>query len=175
MPVHIVDKNADQSTSGEEEQIFAEFLRQRGLKFTRARRQLLRKIFGMHDHFTAEQLMERLKKERVRASKATVYRTLSILLECDLLTCHDFGEGSLYYEHTFGHDHHDHLFCLNCKSIVEFRDDRIEDLQARVAHEAGFTMIAHSLKMYGLCKPCSAKPDILARHSQPSASLHHRS
>ena len=98
-----------------------------------------------------------------------MYRTLAVLLECELLVAHDFGEGSRYYEHAFGHAHHDHLFCVNCKHIVEFRDDRIETLQERVAREAGFKILSHSLKLFGLCRACAARPEILARFSHPLA------
>lgn len=165
MAGHLVDKTSEPGSHGSEEQAFESFLRERGLKFTRPRRLLLRKIFAMHDHFTADQLLDRLRRDRIRASKATVYRTLSVLMESDLLISHDFGEGSLYYEHAFGHTHHDHLFCVHCKSIVEFRHERIEDLQERIAREAGFKVIRHSLKLYGLCRSCAAEPGLLARHS----------
>ncbi len=147
------DKSKDADSHGEE-RVFEQYLKSRGLKFTPARRQLLRAIFSIHEHFTAEQLLEKLKKLGVAASKATVYRTLAVMLACDLLELHDFGEGSRYYEHTFGHAHHDHLFCVNCKTIREFRDDQIEELQKRIAGTLGFELMAHTLKMYGLCEPC---------------------
>ena len=172
----LIDKSLDEDTGGEEERVFEAFLRQRGLKFTRARKLLLRKVFEMHDHFTAEQLLDRLKDSGVAASKATVYRTLSVLLECDLLMAHDFGEGALYYEHTFGHDHHDHLFCLHCKSITEFRDDAIEESQDRVTERLGFRMISHSLKIYGVCEGCVATdPGLVERYAARPGIVRHRS
>lgn len=172
----LVDKSQDADTEGEEERVFEEFLRERGLKFTRARRDLLRKIFSMHDHFTAEQLLDRLKEAGLEASKATVYRTLSVLLECDLLNAHDFGEGALYYEHTFGHDHHDHLFCLNCKSITEFREPSIEDSQVRITESLGFRMLAHSLKIYGICQECAERdPHLVQKFAARPGIVRHRS
>lgn len=173
---YLIDKMRDADTGGEEERVFESFLRERGLKFTKARKILLRKVFEMHDHFTAEQLLDRLKQDGVAASKATVYRTLSVLLECDLLVAHDFGEGALYYEHTFGHDHHDHLFCLSCKRITEFRDDRIEEHQERVTGDLGFQMLSHSLKIYGICKACGEKDPALAeRYAATPGLVRHRS
>jgi Fur family ferric uptake transcriptional regulator len=160
-------KTEEQLRGGEEERVFADFLKSRGLKFTRSRRALLRKIFAMHDHFTADQLLERLRKERIPASKATVYRTLAVMQDCGLLGSHDFGGGALHYEHVLGHAHHDHLICLGCRSIVEFRDDRIEDLQERIAKDAGFTLLDHSLKLLGLCRTCSQDPQIRVRHAKP--------
>lgn len=164
-----VDKTKDADTHGEE-RVFENYLRSRGLKFTLARRQLLRAIFAIHDHFTAEQLLDRLRATGIAASKATVYRTLAVMLACDLLELHDFGEGSRYYEHTFGHAHHDHLFCVHCKTIKEFRDDRIEKLQEGVAKKLGFELLAHTLKMYGLCSRCRRDPS--ARQKQPPHGVH---
>ena len=151
-------------TEGHESQIFEEYLRRNGFKFTATRRQLLASLFEMHDHFTADQLLDRLKQSRVRVSKATVYRTLAVMLDCGLLECHDFGVGSLYYEHSFGHGHHDHLFCLHCKRIVEFRHDGIEQLQEQVARDLGFQIVSHSLKLFGLCEVCRADPESAARY-----------
>ncbi len=152
-----IDKSRDVDTHGEEK-VFEQYLRSRGLKYTPARKELLRAIFGMHDHFTADQLIDRLKEKQIGASKATVYRTLAVMLACDLLEMHDFGEGARYYEHTYGHAHHDHLFCVNCKAIVEFRDEAIEKQQGKVAEKAGFELLAHTLKMYGLCDSCRKDP-----------------
>jgi Fur family ferric uptake transcriptional regulator len=163
------DKTKDPDTHGEEG-VFEAYLKAQGLKFTAARRQLLRAIFAVHDHFTAEQLLQRLRQGGVDASKATVYRTLAVMLACGLLELHDFGEGAHYYEHTFGHPHHDHLFCVNCKTIKEFRDDRIERLQSEVARKAGFDLMAHTLKMYGLCARCRRDPAIKPKH--PAIAIH---
>ncbi|MAG55770.1 MAG: transcriptional repressor [Planctomycetes bacterium] len=175
-PEFLIDKASDADTDGAERRVFEEFLRQRGLKFTQARRLLLDKVFSMHDHFTAEQLLDRLRTDGIGASKATVYRTLSVLLECDLLTAHDFGEGALYYEHTFGHDHHDHLFCLHCKTITEFRDDAIEEHQDRVTGHLGFRTLTHSLKIYGVCKGCSdEEPGLVERYAASPGIVRHRS
>jgi Fur family ferric uptake transcriptional regulator len=76
-------------------------------------------------------LIERLRAEGIPASKATVYRTLAVMLACGILVMHDFGEGARYYEHTYGHAHHDHFFCVGCKAIKEFRDERIESPPGR--------------------------------------------
>lgn len=164
MSRYLVDKHEDhpegEMLSGEEEAIFEGYLRERGLKYTRPRKELLHKIFEMHDHFTADQLLDRLRLEGVSASKATVYRTLSILIDCHLLIAHDFGEGALYYEHIYGHRHHDHLFCLHCKSIVEFIDEVGEAHQLRVTSDLGFRMVSRSLKIYGLCQACQALPGV---------------
>lgn len=174
---YAIDKSADHppGARGEEERIFETFLRERGLKFTRARRELLRKVFAMHDHFTADQLMDRLKADGVRASKATIYRTLGVLAECGLLTGHDFGEGALYYEHTHGHSHHDHLFCVHCKAIEEFFDGDLEAKQEEIVRRMGFRMLSHSLKIYGLCGDCTKLKGIPERYAAQVPTIAMRS
>lgn len=158
------DKVEDSTTDhGEESEVFEEYLRRKGLKFTSARRQLLDKIFEMHDHFTADQLLDRLKSEGFRVSKATVYRTLSVMLDSGLLVSHDFGEGALFYEHTHGHAPHEHMFCIACKKIVEFKSPETEQQLGKVARDLGFEMVSHSLKVFGLCRDCSDMPDVVAR------------
>lgn len=138
--------------------VFEEYLRRHHLKLTQARRDLLKLVFSNHAHFTAEQLAEQCKERRLRVSKATVYRTLGILLECRLLNAHDFGEGAKYYEHVYGHNHHDHFFCLSCKRITEFHSEKIETLQDEAAGELGFQIVRHSLSIYGVCRSCAATP-----------------
>jgi Fur family transcriptional regulator, ferric uptake regulator len=142
-----------------EVEIFEAYLRQSGLKLTKARRDLLNLVFSNHQHFTAEELCDQCKAQKLRVSKATVYRTLSILLECNLLTAHDFGEGSKYYEHIYGHRHHDHFFCLVCKRIAEFRSESIEALQDEAAQEMGFMPIRHTLSIFGVCRVCAETPE----------------
>lgn len=168
-----VDKTKDPHTHGQEHRVFAEYLQRKGLKFTSTRKQLLDRIFEMHDHFTADQLLDRFRDAKLRVSKATVYRTLSVMLDCGLLESHDFGEGSLFYEHTFGHRHHDHLFCLNCKEIVEFFHEKVENLQSEIAQELGFTLIDHSHKLFGLCPRCSADPEVVLRVRSDRADRTH--
>ena len=140
---------------GPEVAIFEAYLKEQGLKLTNARRELLAIIFADHSHFTADELYDRCRAENVRVSKATLYRTLTILLDCKLLAAHDFGEDAKYYEHIFGHRHHDHMYCLACRRIFEFRSESIEELQDKAAHEAGFHSTRHSLTIFGVCKACT--------------------
>ncbi|MEE9391442.1 MAG: Fur family transcriptional regulator [Planctomycetota bacterium] len=147
------DKNHHQEPGGEVD-VFEEYLKERGLKLTQARRDLLNLIFSNHDHFTADELFDDCRKNEVRVSKATLYRTLTILLDCKLLVDHDFGEGSRYYEHVFGHRHHDHFFCTVCKEIIEFRSEKIEALQHEAASELGFHPVRHTLAIFGVCAGC---------------------
>lgn len=135
---------------GGEVAVFEEYLRQRGLKLTNARRQLLEQIFSNHSHFTADDLYDLCRARGLRVSKATLYRTLAILLDCKLLAEHDFGQGAKYYEHIYGHRHHYHFFCNATKKIVEFRSEKIERLLDDVAEELGFHPLGHTLTIFGV-------------------------
>jgi Fur family ferric uptake transcriptional regulator len=66
----------------------------------------------------------------------------------------DFGRGQLYYEHVLGHEHHDHLICVGCGKVVEFRNPEVESLRSKVAKSRGFTIESHSLRIFGRCKAC---------------------
>lgn len=154
MSFHYTKGSADEQHG--EVRVFEAYLRRSKLKLTRARRELLNLVFSNHAHFTADELAEEVKKRKIRVSKATIYRTLAILLECRLLSAHDFGEGAKYYEHVYGHGHHDHFFCLVCKMIEEFQSDGIERLQEEAAAEIGFKPVRHSLSIFGVCARCAA-------------------
>ncbi|TGN17721.1 Fur family transcriptional regulator [Leptospira idonii] len=138
-------------------QAFEEYLKEKGLKITNQRLLVAQKIFSSHNHFTAEGLLDELKDNKDRISKATIYRILSIMVEAGLLEEHDFGKDYKYYEHIIGHEHHDHIICLQCGKIVEFIDERIEELQKNAAAQNGFTMSGHTLNIYGICQSCEAK------------------
>ncbi|WP_049756009.1 Fur family transcriptional regulator [Leptospira biflexa] len=130
---------------------FEEYLKEKGLKITNQRLLVAQKIFSSHNHFTAEGLLDELKDNKDRISKATIYRILAIMVEAGLLEEHDFGKDYKYYEHIIGHEHHDHIICMQCGRIVEFIDERIEELQNKAASENGFTITGHSLNIFGNC------------------------
>ncbi len=139
----------------EAEKIFSEFLEKKDLKLTSQRRTILRQAIGAGGHFSAEKLLEFSKKQDRTISKATVYRTLSLLKESSVLEEQDFGEGKKLYERTVGHGHHDHLICIRCSDIIEFENDEIEKLQDAQAKKMNFKIVYHSLKLFGFCKNCS--------------------
>ncbi len=138
---------------------FEEILKRKGLKITMQRMLVAEKIFSVHNHFTADSLLDLLKDRREEISKATIYRIISIMVEANLLSEHDFGKDFKYYEHILGHEHHDHIICVECGRIEEFVNDKIEELQAVAAKEKGFIIKGHRLNIYGVCsnpKTCSS-------------------
>ncbi|AAN50292.1 Fur family transcriptional regulator [Leptospira interrogans] len=139
-----------------EMQTFSEYLQKEGLKITNQRMLVAERIFSLHNHFTAEGLLEEFKDQRDQISKATIYRILSIMVSAGLLQEHNFGKDYKYYEHIIGHKHHDHIICTVCGKIVEFLDERIEQLQEQAARENGFKITGHSLNIYGTCNEHSS-------------------
>ena len=137
----------------EAERSFSEFLQKKDLKLTSQRRTILRQ--AMHDgHFSAEMLLDFSKKADATISKATVYRTLSLLKESKILEEQDFGDGKKLYERAQGRKHHDHFVCIKCGKIIEFENEPIERLQDNEAKKHHFKVVYHSLKLFGFCKSC---------------------
>ena len=132
------------------------FLRSRELRRTAARRKIVESVFAQPTHFTAEDLLERIRTEGERVSRASVYRTLGLLVEGGFVETREFMRGQLMYEPVLGRHHHDHLICVGCKTIVEFENEEIERLQAECATSHGFTLENHSLRLYGRCAACTA-------------------
>lgn len=136
---------------------FQGFLAERKLRMTKERETLVKEILRAPRHFEAEQLIRRLRWSRRRVSRATVYRTLSLLEECGILRRSSFGGDRSYYEAVLNEGHHDHLICLECGRIEEFNDAQIESLQQRVCEDRGFTLMDHVHQMFGLCPECEQK------------------
>lgn len=135
---------------------FEAYLRSRSLKLTPQRRRIFERAFATHQHFSAERLYSWMGEEDgPRVSRATVYRTLALLEDGGFVESLDTGGGELVYEHILGHGHHDHLICVDCGRITEFREPQIETLQEQVALKKGFTLLSHSLRLMGRCAACS--------------------
>ncbi len=143
----------------EERRLFAEFLRRRGLKTTRERTALFDEIFATHRHFDAEDLVGRMRERGKKVSRATVYRTLDLLYECGLVARVRLTDEKYRYERARVGEHHDHLICTGCDSIIEFVEPQIEALQDAVCRAHGFVATSHSHQIRGLCAACaSARP-----------------
>ena len=133
---------------------FHGFLQDQGLKLTSERAALVREIFAIHYHFEADELLFKMKETSVKISRATVYRTLELLVKSGLVRRVHLGEDHYHYEHVSGDSHHDHLVCTGCGRIEEFENRTIEKLQATVADRHGFLIQSHRLELYGLCARC---------------------
>lgn len=145
--------------TAEHRKAFERFLETRGLKLTRQRQAVLNEIFRDHGHFEAEELVTRLHSAVIRVSRATVYRTLELLQECQLVEKLDFGTTRSYYEHISPDAHHDHLICNSCGTVIEFHNSQLEGLQQEVCSRYDFKETHHSLRIFGQCAKCQrARP-----------------
>lgn len=126
-----------------------------GYKSTPQRDEIARWVFMTHDHFTVEDIIENFRKQGKKISQATCYRVIQMLLQLNLLIEHDFGRGIRYYEHTPGHDHHDHIICNECGAIFEFKNEELEKLKENISNSLGFSMTHHRLSIYANCNRCT--------------------
>ncbi len=136
---------------------FRDFLATRKLRMTREREELLAAIFHAPRHFEAEDLIRTLKQRDGRVSRATVYRTLTLLEECGILRKSLFGHNRHFFESVVGRRHHDHLVCIRCGKIQEFEEAKIESLQEEICRQYDFTIVDHVHEVFGVCAPCSTK------------------
>jgi Fur family ferric uptake transcriptional regulator len=133
---------------------FREFLEIRGEKLTERRRTLVAHIFDSHKHFDADELVRDLHDAGHRVSRATVYRTLRLLVEAGLLRELRLTNRSAF-EHDYGYPAHDHLHCTSCNRIVEFRNDEILRLRDAISVTHGFRPNGHRFLITGICAACS--------------------
>lgn len=136
---------------------------------TPERKVVLQGILDAQGHFTADDLYIRLKRRNPMVSRATVYRTLELLIGCGLVEKVDLGGQQAYYENFFGREHHDHLICLGCGTIIEFASRAIEDLQDAVCREHQFEMHSHSHKIFGRCRKCQENGSAARRSRREDA------
>ncbi|MGH7123000.1 MAG: Fur family transcriptional regulator [Stellaceae bacterium] len=127
----------------------------KGLKMTEQRRIIARVLSVSSDHPDVEAVHRRAAEIDPRISIATVYRTVRLFEEANILARHDFGDGRSRYEE-MPSDHHDHLIDLQTGRVIEFKNDAIEKLQRLVAQELGFRLVDHRLELYAV--PLEAKP-----------------
>lgn len=145
---------ADAETIATAENVFREFLRDRGLKYTDERQDILRAVMHNDEHFEAEQLLLDMRQKDSRVGKATVYRTLKLLVACGIVKEVHFSNKQVHYEHTYGQDPHDHMVCRRCGRIIEFGAADVVRLRAALAAQHRFHALAHRFQITGLCEAC---------------------
>lgn len=131
---------------------FTAFAATRGLRMTKQRLAIINAAFSTTEHYTAEDLLTMAKAIDRSVSRATVYRSLPILVESGLLKEMDFGRDHKYYDPNFiDHPNHSHLICVDCDKIIEFADPRLEEIQNRIAYGMGFVPTMRNTKLEARC------------------------
>ena len=133
---------------------FKEALKKEGLKYTPQRTAVLEEIIKDKGHRESEEIYLALKKRGQHVSRATVYRTMDILVNNGFARKMNLGDGRARYESKVNSPHHDHLVCMDCGLIIEFMDQKIEDLQDEIAIQYEFQLKRHIHQLFGLCKKC---------------------
>ncbi len=130
-------------------QKFVEFLELHQQRKTPERFAILDEIYSNKEHFDVETLFEHMKNRNYRVSRATVYNTLDLLLDCGLVIKHQFGRNISRYEKAYGFRQHDHLICNACNEVREFCDPRIQQIKDTIGELMNFEITNHSLYLFG--------------------------
>ena len=148
--IYPMDINSSKTT-------LSEYLKEKNLRITRERFLLLEEIMKTNKHFDADELYASLIAKGLKVSRATVYNTLDLLVDCGLISKYRFGENHSRYEKAFGRPRHDHLICLECGDIIEFVNDKLTKIQKEVCEEKNFALRNSTFQIFGICSKCQTK------------------
>ncbi|MCP1109945.1 Fur family ferric uptake transcriptional regulator [Lachnospiraceae bacterium PM6-15] len=141
---------------------FKTMLKEKGLKVTNQRMMVLQVLGDNEDeHLTVEDIYDIVRKDYPDIGLATIYRTVQLLHEMELVDKISLDDGFVRYEigeHGDGDKHHHHhLICEKCGKVIPFKDDRLDSLETFIEESTGFHVLDHELKLYGICKECRGK------------------
>ena len=145
---------------------FKYFLKERDFKYTPEREEIIEAIMKVQKHFDAEDIYQQLRKQKSEVSLATVYRTIPLLVESDLIMETLHCREKVLYEKIYNKRHHDHMVCINCGKIIEFYNEDVEKLQDEICQKYQFVATEHRLGIKGYCKECQDKLNINVNHSK---------
>jgi Fur family transcriptional regulator, ferric uptake regulator len=133
---------------------FRVFLADRNLKLTRERDEIFQAILGTDSHFAPDDLFLQMKANGSKVSRASVYRTLPLLVESGLIEEVERVDKHAHYERMPKSGHHDHMICGRCGRVIEFYSEELEKLQNRICRQKQFKDVRHSLEIHGVCNKC---------------------
>jgi Fur family ferric uptake transcriptional regulator len=160
----------NQAVYQEVTKIFNSYLERKQLRKTPERFAIMEEIYSRTGHFDVESLYISMKNKNYRVSRATVYNTLDLLVDCDLVTKHQFGQNISQFEKSYPSRQHDHLICTDCNKVVEFCDPRLYNIQKLVEEMHQYKVIHHSLTFFASCQKenCENQGKNLAIYTQRS-------
>lgn len=146
----------------EPEAVFREYCARRGMRFTPERLMILEEIYREDAHFDVDGLFLRIRRSNpgARLAKVSIYRAIPHLLRARLIRTVLTEDGHSCYEHTLGHPHHDHMQCMKCGRILEFRNEKIDELQGDVCRQHDFDLRWHMHVMGGYCSRCRERTTV---------------
>tara|TARA_Y100001970_G_scaffold293189_1_gene438400 strand:+ start:3706 stop:4128 length:423 start_codon:yes stop_codon:yes gene_type:complete len=128
--------------------ILNEVLKTEGLRYTEQRQAVWDEILRIQDHRDAEDIYLTLVRKNIKVSRATVYRTIDVLVKNRLVRKMDVGDGRSLYEPRLNNEHHDHMICMDTGKIIEFYNEDLENLQDKIAKEHGYRVIKHVHQLF---------------------------
>ncbi|HTA62307.1 MAG TPA: transcriptional repressor [Bacteroidia bacterium] len=132
--------------------ILTDHLEVKQLRKTAERFAILDEVYSIQGHFDIETLFVHMKNKKYQVSRATLYNTVEVLLECNLIIKHQFGKNQAMYEKAYMYRQHDHLICQDCEHVFEFCDPRLQQIQQMAGEILKFDIDRHSLTLYGKCQ-----------------------
>jgi Fur family transcriptional regulator, ferric uptake regulator len=133
---------------------FVNFLAEKKLKLTRERDRVLQAALATSGHFSPDDLFLRMRTDGEKISRASVYRTLTLLVESGLIEEVERVDKHAHYERTQASSHHDHMICIKCGKVIEFYSENLEKLQDALCGQKKFRGLRHCLEIHGICKKC---------------------